>query len=183
MVWENLPLSAAERASRRLASIAATAGVILLWTIPVAFVASLTTLQDLDNAVKGLNVLGGSTPFVSGFVQGFVPALVLLIFNAILPIIMRSLSHYEGHPTMPEISFAVLDKMFWFQVINVFLVSLIAGSLFDIADDLRLNFRGTLDLLGESIPRVGTFFTTLVMLRGELVWLEEGKIETEEVGQ
>ncbi len=61
----------------------------------------------------------------------------------------------------------MLGKFFYFQVVNVFFVSLIAGSAFGALDDLISSPMSIVSLLGTSIPKTGFFFTNYVMLQGE----------------
>ena len=55
-----------------------------------------------------------------------------------------------------------------FQVINVFVTSLITNSLFDTFEELYEK-GGVLDFLGTVIPSSGIFFTDYVMLQGTTV--------------
>lgn len=60
-----------------------------------------------------------------------------------------------------------MRKLFYFQIINVFFVSLIAGSAFRALSDIISSPTSIITLLGTSIPTTGSFFTNYVMLQGE----------------
>ncbi len=64
-------------------------------------------------------------------------------------------SHYHSH-------LSTHNK----KVVNVFFVSLIAGSAFDQLSSLIGSPMSIVSLLGDSIPRTGYFFTNYVMLQG-----------------
>eukprot|EP00730_Choanoeca_flexa_P008182 TRINITY_DN12454_c0_g3_i11.p3 TRINITY_DN12454_c0_g3~~TRINITY_DN12454_c0_g3_i11.p3 ORF type:complete len:110 (+),score=20.99 TRINITY_DN12454_c0_g3_i11:1309-1638(+) len=85
---------------------------------------------------------------------------------AILPLIMKALASMEGLPTHSEIMRSTLAKLFYFQIFNVFLASLIAASFITVAEDIANDPGSIVSLLGRSIPRTGTFFTNYVMLQG-----------------
>lgn len=174
VVWSNLDVSAAMRASRTLVVAAVTTLLILLWVVPMTLIASLTTLESLDLWLKDLDTLssrGAHVPVVSGFVQGVVPALLLLIFMGLLPNFLTYLSRQQGFISRSEVSFSALNKMFLFQMINVFLVSVVAGSVLDTLKELTSHTDDELEVLGRAIPRTGMFFITLVLLKGESgVW-------------
>lgn len=178
VVWENVDMSRNKRATRIMLVTAATTALIILWVVPMAFIASLTTLEALDLWLKGLDVLEGTgahVPIVAGFVQGVIPALLISIFMSVLPLVMAYFSRLEGYISKSEIGFATLHKMFLFQVINVFLVSLVAGSALATVEELAHDVGGTLEAIGAAIPRTGTFFTTLVLLRGTTGDAQDGR--------
>ncbi|EDQ93051.1 uncharacterized protein MONBRDRAFT_22418 [Monosiga brevicollis MX1] len=165
LVWENIGVTSQERAHRTAIASLITGALVVLWVIPVTFVASITTLETLDLWADGLDDVADASPLVQGMVQGVIPTLLLVIFMAVLPGIMKFISRKEGIASKSEIGRSAMAKLFWFQILNVFLVSFIAGSILDIADNFSRDPRGVLKLLGGAIPRTGTFFTTYVMLR------------------
>ena len=83
-----------------------------------------------------------------------------------------ALSVSEGLVAHSEATLSALQKMYYFQVFNVFLLSIVAGSLLTIASDIGDNPSGIASELGESIPRVGTFFINYVMIQGRSFCLQ-----------
>jgi calcium permeable stress-gated cation channel len=64
------------------------------------------------------------------------------------------------------ISHGAFKKLFIFQVVNVFFVALVAGSVFGSINEIS-SLSSAINLLGSAIPRTGTFFTTYVMIQSE----------------
>ncbi|EDQ89060.1 uncharacterized protein MONBRDRAFT_25629 [Monosiga brevicollis MX1] len=162
VIWKNIGMSRSKRSFRHLLVVIATIALIFFYIIPITFVAGLTTIENLETIFPGINSLG---PVVIGILQGVLPTLALLIFMALLPKLMRALSVSEGLVAHSEATLSALQKMYYFQVFNVFLLSIVAGSLLTIASDIGDNPSGIASELGESIPRVGTFFINYVMIQ------------------
>eukprot|EP00053_Salpingoeca_punica_P016854 m.160744 g.160744 ORF g.160744 m.160744 type:complete len:699 (+) comp17056_c2_seq5:91-2187(+) len=165
IVWENLWMSQSTREVRHSLFKAATWALIVFYVIPVAFVATLTTLQSLSDKVPFLADVVDVSPILKGFLEGFLPTLALLVFMMLLPAIMCYFAKHEGRPDKVSINLAAVSKMYNFQIINVFFVSIIAGSVFDAISNIIDSPTSIITLLGESIPRTGIFFTNYVMLQ------------------
>eukprot|EP00045_Choanoeca_perplexa_P014893 m.178189 g.178189 ORF g.178189 m.178189 type:complete len:877 (+) comp16830_c0_seq1:105-2735(+) len=163
VVWSNLPMSQTMRNYRTKIISICVAALVVFWLIPITFVAGLTTAENLKAYVGlDINALGS---VLKGIIQGILPTLALVIFMAILPMIMKAWSTLEGLPTHSEISRGTLAKLFYFQIFNVFLASLLAASFLSVAEEIIDDPPSIFDLLGQSIPRTGTFFTNYVMLQ------------------
>ena len=168
IVYDNLWRPYHERSVRSWLIGAATVTLVLFYIIPVAFVASLTSLQALSDTIPFLASVVDISPILRGFLEGFLPTLALLIFMAILPSLMMFFSKTEGIPTITGCTVSAITKMYLFQLVNVFFVSIIAGSAFNAISDIISSPSSILSLLGEAIPKTGLFFTNYVMLLGEL---------------
>jgi len=139
--------------------------LVFFWIIPVAFVGSLTTLQALSAKVPFLEPVANSSSIVKGFLQGFLPTLALVIFMALLPRILLELSKVAGVEAYSWQSMSVLNYFFYFQVFNVFLVSVISGSIFDSLSSIISSPTSVVDLLGQSLPKVSNFFINYIMIQ------------------
>lgn len=60
---------------------------MFFYMIPVAFVQGLTSMQSLSEKIPGFKAIVDSSPFIRGFLEGFLPTLALKIFFAILPMV------------------------------------------------------------------------------------------------
>ena len=67
----------------------------LLWTIPVTFVASLSSVDALREEINIIDDLLNALPFLVGLFQILAPQL-LVILNAMLPVILTLFSLLEG---------------------------------------------------------------------------------------
>lgn len=162
--WPNLKYDYHHRRVRELVITAATGALVFFWLIPVTFVASLTTLEALSERAPWLEPIAKSNPVVKGFLEGFLPSLALLVFNIILPMVLLALARIQGIEAYSWMQISVFRKFFVFIVINNFLAVTIAGAMFDQLDGLINDPGSIVELLGNSVPKSATFFTTFTML-------------------
>lgn len=67
-------------------------------------------------------------PFVASILQGFLPSLVLLIFLALAPYLLRALIQKAGLASMTEIDAQLIGMYFLFQLFAVFIFNFISGT-------------------------------------------------------
>lgn len=140
--------------------------LVVFWAIPVAAVSALTSLEALskNKALSFLAKIAEANAAIRGFLQGFLPTLALIVFMALLPLIMTAMSKAEGITSISRIREAVLSKLFYFQIVNVFFVSLIAGSFFKESKAIIDKPSSIISLLGSSVRRG---LQCIVIRRGE----------------
>ena len=56
---------------------------------------------------------------------------VLIIFFAVLPMILVALAKFEGAVSQSAAEFSAGNRLFLFQIVNVFIGTLIAGAIFN----------------------------------------------------
>eukprot|EP00121_Abeoforma_whisleri_P011295 Awhi_evm1s10417 len=145
----------------------ATTALIFLWSIPVAAVQGLVSIENLSKYVPAVGDFIEANPALKGFLEGFLPTIVVKIFMAILPIICFWLTVLQGVEAFSWILLSQIRKLFWFNFVNVFLVSTFAGTILTSIQQItsgELGFDDVLTILGESLPKVATFFINYVML-------------------
>jgi hypothetical protein len=95
IVWSNVSMSWYERKLRTVASWSLTAGLIIVWAIPVAFIGVVSNVDTLKQqaAFTWLNKL----PDVAlGIIKGVLPAALLSILFMFLPIVLRIWIRLQG---------------------------------------------------------------------------------------
>eukprot|EP00041_Stephanoeca_diplocostata_P034562 m.1184686 g.1184686 ORF g.1184686 m.1184686 type:complete len:805 (+) comp24542_c0_seq3:206-2620(+) len=164
--WPNLKLTHKQRALRTLLVSAATFWLVFFWVIPVTFVASLTTLSALSRRLPFLAPIVNANPVITGYLEGFLPGLALIIFNILLPKILLLFAKIEGIEADSWMQVSVFKRFSIFIFINNFLVITLAGAVFDQIDVLINDPTSVIELLGNSIPKAATFFTSFIMILG-----------------
>ncbi|KAI9276353.1 hypothetical protein BY458DRAFT_433618 [Sporodiniella umbellata] len=168
IIWENMNIRSFERLVRRFISIVVTTAIVVFWAVPVVFVQAIANLEKLSEVIpflKGLDRLG---PSAIGIIQGILPAIALSILISLVPVIFTFLSKSEGIPQSSFVDLSVLHKFFFFQLIDVVLVSTISGGFFSTINQfekLVQNPLGIVNILSENLPQASTFFITFVMLQ------------------
>lgn len=156
-----------QRILRRLLMIAAMFGLMIVWTIPVAFIASLSNLDELEKRVPALAPLVESNAVVKSFLQGFLPSLAMLIFMKILPIILKRMAIFQAIPLKSHQDHSVMTRFFVFLVVNFFLLQIVSSSFLNVISSIITDPASTIRLLAKGLPSVSTLYITFLMLQ---VW-------------
>ncbi|KAI8996849.1 hypothetical protein BDB01DRAFT_840457 [Pilobolus umbonatus] len=168
IIWENMNIKPLERLVRRVLSITITVVIIIFWAIPVTFVQAIANLQKLSEAIPFLSAIEKLGPTAVGIIQGILPAVALAILISLVPTIFAFLSRNEGIPQRSFVDLSVLHKFFFFQLIDVVLVSTIAGGALSMATEYANLLQNPFDIvnkLSTNLPQASTFFITYVMLQ------------------
>ena len=92
VVWGNLSLSLEMRNIRRTIASALAVLLITFWTIPVAFVASISKLDAIVSYAPFLSGVYSLPKSVVGIIQGILPPIFLTLLMMVPPIILYSKS-------------------------------------------------------------------------------------------
>ncbi|KAF9409979.1 hypothetical protein BGZ94_001794, partial [Podila epigama] len=169
--WDYMNMDTLQRKGRRMISLAAATGLALLWSIPVLFVSTIANIASLVETFGFLAFLQDLPPSVTGIIQGILPPLFLGILMALLPIILTIMSQFEGHVRYSSVTLALMAKYFVFLVINVLLISTLAGGFLSTWDKISGKGKSfdvfeVINLLSENLPKASTFFCTYALLQG-----------------
>ncbi|KAG0054424.1 hypothetical protein BGZ89_002643 [Linnemannia elongata] len=169
VVWDNMNLSTIVTKGRRLVILAVSTAMILFWTIPTLFIASLSSLSVLVDAFSFLAFLERLPESVIPLVEGIIPPLMLAGLMALLPVILTTMATYEGHVRHSAIAHSVMSKYFLFLVVNVLLISTLTNGFLGTYQQLEKNgfkLDDIVKLIAENLPRSSAFFINYVLLRG-----------------
>ncbi|KAJ0400109.1 hypothetical protein ATCC90586_005130 [Pythium insidiosum] len=161
--WSNIGLQYRTRAIGSLFSALLTAVVVIFWTIPTAFVASLASVESLRRALPFLNRAFDEHPFLETIFKQVAP-LTLVGLNALAPIVFGLLSSREGHPSNAEVRASTFSKLAYFQLIQIFFAIVIFGTVFDSLKEILDQPKTLINMLGRSMPQQSTFFMSYVIV-------------------
>ncbi|GIL54578.1 hypothetical protein Vafri_10327 [Volvox africanus] len=164
LVWKNLSFTMPIKNGRLYILWAAFWAMTIFFMVPVAAIQAMIEVPKLAK----VPVLGKivTTPPIKQLLQAVVPGMVLKIFLAIVPIILRIMAILSGSTSISEIDFGVVKRFFLFQVVVVFFGTIIAGSFFNQLQQWIKNPTGIITTLGKSIPMTSTFFITYLLING-----------------
>ncbi|OJA10645.1 hypothetical protein AZE42_04527 [Rhizopogon vesiculosus] len=147
-------------------SYAATAALIIFWSIPVAFVGVISNIEGLCQKESWLAWLCTLPPIVVGIIQGILPPVLLAVLMMLLPIVLRLLGRFEGIPTYTGLELSLMTRYFIFQVVHSFLIVTLSSGIMAALPSILSNPSSIAGLLAKYLPQASTFFLTYIILQG-----------------
>lgn len=166
IVWINLRLFWWERLVRSTGSVAAITAVIVFWSIPVAFVGSISNIKALTEKLPWLGFLNHIPDWISGVVSGFLPTILLAVLMALLPIFLRIMAKVSGVPSGTLVEYYVQNAYFAFLVIQVFLVTTVASGAAAVIQEIINQPTSAMSLLAANLPKASNFYISYFLLQG-----------------
>lgn len=164
--WSNLAIPYVSLSVRRLIVAVAFFFLTFFFMIPIAFVQSLANIEGIEKAVPFLKPVI-EISIIKSFIQGFLPGIALKIFLILLPTILMLMSKFEGLVSLSSLERRSASKYYIFQLVNVFLGSIITGTAFEQLNSFINQPPNKIPItIGVSIPMKATFFITYIMVDG-----------------
>ncbi|XP_026408256.1 calcium permeable stress-gated cation channel 1-like [Papaver somniferum] len=164
--WHNLALPFVQLTIRRLIIGVAFFFLTFFFMIPIAFVQTLANIEGIKKVAPFLKPLI-DMPVIKAFIQGFLPGIALKLFLIFLPSILMLMSKIEGFIALSALERRAASRYYLFQIVNVFLGSIIAGTAFQQLDKFIHQSPSEIpNTIGVSIPMKATFFITYIMVDG-----------------
>jgi calcium permeable stress-gated cation channel len=116
VVWQNMQLEWWQRLIRVYGINAALIALVVFYSIPTAFVGSISNITYLTNQLPWLSWIYNLPPQIIGVITGLVPSIMLALWLSIVPFILRFAIHFEGHPTRTTTELSVQTMYFAFLV-------------------------------------------------------------------
>ncbi|KAL2253308.1 UNVERIFIED_CONTAM: Calcium permeable stress-gated cation channel 1 [Sesamum indicum] len=164
--WDNLAIPYVSLTIRRLVAAVAFFFLTFFFMIPVTIVQSLANIEGIERRAPFLKPII-EISFIKSVIQGFLPGIALKIFLIVLPTILMMMSKFEGFLSISALERRSALRYYIFNFVNVFLVSVIAGTAFQQLDSfLHQSANEIPKTIGVAIPMKATFFITYVMVDG-----------------
>ncbi|KAJ2731282.1 hypothetical protein IW152_004673 [Coemansia sp. BCRC 34962] len=162
VIWSSLDMNPWSRRIRGYVSFAVYAGLTVVWTLATAFLMGLVQVKNLAVLDRFTWLRGNGVAL--GLFAGVVPSALLALLMAVLPHLLRLLLRLEGTPTRSEVDLRLLHRLFFFQVWNVYLVTIFSSSAVAIAANAAGNPREVVELIRTQVPLSATNVLTYVLL-------------------
>ncbi|KAK9133280.1 hypothetical protein Scep_012808 [Stephania cephalantha] len=164
--WPNLAIPFVSLTVRRLIIAVAFFFLTFFFMIPIAIVQSLANLEGIEKSAPFLRPII-EMHFIKGVIQGFLPGIALKLFLIFLPSILMLFSKIEGFTSLSALERRSASKFYIFQLVNVFLGSVIAGTAFQqLHSFIHQSANDIPKTIGVAIPMKATFFITYIMVDG-----------------
>ena len=138
--------------------------LIIIWVAPVTLISFVVSEESLRTNIPFINAWCVHSGLFKSLIELLQPGALVAIMN-ILPPVLTALAIMEGCISFSMNQFRSFDRYFTFQVINVFLVTTIAGSVIDCLKDIYEDPKSAFALLGASLPKMGAFFTNYIIMK------------------
>jgi calcium permeable stress-gated cation channel len=166
IIWSNLGMTWKTATSRNIISIAAATALTIFWSFPVAIVGSISQINTLTTVLPWLNFINDIPQVILGVVTNLLPSVMLAILVSLVPVFFRLLGKLAGKPTLSTVELRCHESFFWFQVLQVFLVTTMTSAASSAVPTILKNPGSIPTLLAQSIPRASNFYVSYVILQG-----------------
>ena len=160
--WRNVGMKPSKRRLGRLYSIAASATLCFFWSIPTAFVASLTSVSTLKEEMPKLGDMLEEYPWTEEVLFQLAPMVLLFLNEVLLPEFLKVFATWEGHVSAALVEASLFLKLSAFMIIQTFFVSAISGSIYSELTNMLKNPEKIINLLSTSLPSQSAFFIQLM---------------------
>eukprot|EP00448_Togula_jolla_P018515 CAMPEP_0170583084 /NCGR_PEP_ID=MMETSP0224-20130122/7938_1 /TAXON_ID=285029 /ORGANISM="Togula jolla, Strain CCCM 725" /LENGTH=691 /DNA_ID=CAMNT_0010906371 /DNA_START=146 /DNA_END=2221 /DNA_ORIENTATION=- len=166
IVWSNLLQCRTPGAQlkRSVAVCLVVSIIIIFFIIPVGMCQTLVNLEDMAEKLKLDFILDNKGAFWISLLQGLMPTILLAVLNALVIPVFMFLAYLSGVERISDIERLTMKFAYFFLIFNSFLFVVIGGSLFNKLEELSDNPSDIVPILGESLPKVGTFFICFITL-------------------
>jgi hypothetical protein len=167
VIWDNMAIKWWDEWARKLIVFAIVVGMVILWTFPVAFTASIAQIDTLIRQYPWLGFLQRNPTVHSAVkaIAGVLPAILLAILLALVPIILDKLATFQGAKTGAQKAEVVQVYYFVFLFVTVFLVVSITSSAWQTLAQLSKNITDTPTVLARNLPRAADYFFSYMILQ------------------
>jgi hypothetical protein len=167
ILWENIYVSKGATRTRSILGELLVILIISFYVIPVALVSLLVSESALVSSSPRLAQLDSATALFSSAIA-LVQPLCIVALQQLLPPLFMAIGQLEGLVSFSDVQMRAFSRYFLFQVVNIFLVTTIAGSIFDTIAIIVENPEAAFEMLGNSLPRMSSFFITFVTIKAFL---------------
>ena len=165
VLWNNMSINWWEAWLRTFVVITIVSGMVILWTFPVAFTASIAQITTLADTYEWLKWLNDIPQKVLSVLAGILPPLFLAILLALVPPVLRLLAFLSGVQTGVAQQKAVQNYYFAFLFVQVFLVASIAGSIVATLTASFSDVTSIPETLATQIPKASNYFFSYMILQ------------------
>ncbi|XP_057469237.1 CSC1-like protein RXW8 isoform X4 [Actinidia eriantha] len=162
--WKNLSIPYRQLWIRRITTLLASIGLMILFVIPVGFVQSLLHLEEIQKKFPFLRDVLKNKVIVR-VVTGYLPSVILMLFLYAVPPAMMLFSTIEGPISRSGRKKSACFKVLYFLIWNVFFVNVLSGTAIE-----RLvvvsSAKDVATQLATAVPKQATFFMTYVLTSG-----------------
>jgi hypothetical protein len=166
VVWSNLGITWKTRSVRNIGSLAFVVALIIFWSIPVAVVGSISQISYLTKVAPFLDFINDCPSVILGVITNLLPVVLLSILMSLVPTIMKFMAKIAGKPTLSLIELRCHETFFWFQIVQVFLVTTLTSAASAAVPQVIKDPGSVTSLLAKNLPLSSNFYISYFILQG-----------------
>lgn len=170
--WNLLPIPSYQVVIRASLTCLASIALTMFWVIPITAIMGLTSLSGLagleingNEPFNFLNDVETWPPIITGFLESFLPAVILSVFLSLVPLFLRLFVLISRIPSRASVDANVRDWYFNFVVFSNFLFLIVAGSLLNELGEIAERPTRATSFLASSAPKQGAFIMNFVIIK------------------
>lgn len=164
MSWDNMYVTRKQNIFRRYLVETLVIFLIIVWVAPITLLSYVFSYDALVSYIPTFATWASKSMLFESLLDLIQPLMIVALMN-LLPPLLTSLAAFEGCIAMSVNQVRSFHRYFVFQVVNVFLVIVIAGSVIDCVTDIYESPSDAFELLGSSLPKVAGFFTNYILFK------------------
>lgn len=164
VLWENIYVSKGAHRTRSILGDFLVYLIICFYVVPVAVVSMFVSEKALVSSSPRLAQLHGASALFSAGIQ-MVQPLCIVGLQQLQPPLFMAIGRMEGMTSYSEVQMRAFSRYFFFQVLNVFLVTTISSTIFDTVALIVVNPESAFLRLGNALPHLSSFFITFVTIK------------------
>ena len=158
--WQHLNRTRKGTLVRRVLVEMAVVLLVIFWVVPVTAIAFFTSADALKSSATWVESAADASSLFNSILELVQPVCIVGLMQFLPPLFIL-LGHFEGITSFSRNQFLAFDRYFFFQVVNVFLVSTFAGTVIDSIQAILEDPSMAFTLLGDFYPRwAATSLTT-----------------------
>ncbi|EAQ91677.1 hypothetical protein CHGG_03612 [Chaetomium globosum CBS 148.51] len=165
IIWSTLRIRWWEHIMRRFFMMGVIAVAIVFWSIPAALAGMVTNIKSLSETIFFLEWVMLLPGPILGVIQGLLPALALSWLMAAVPWMLRGCARVAGVPSRALVELYVQHAYFFFQVVQVFLVTTLTSAASAAVFDIIQNPLMVKDMLSENLPKASNFYLSYILIQ------------------
>lgn len=163
IIWSNLTYRGWERSIRFILAWALFTAMLLFYTIPIVAIQAFLQIKYLED-LPGSDLLLGNV-FIRSLIAGILPGLALTIFLALVPKLLRLINKVQGMYSEAGVDFEVGRKYYIFLYTQVFVITVLGGSLISNFKQLTDDSSQFVRSLGQTIPTAASFYMSYTLVQ------------------
>ncbi|KAK1828790.1 hypothetical protein QBC39DRAFT_374387 [Podospora conica] len=165
IIWSSLRMKWWEQIMRRFFMLGFIAVAIIFWSVPSAFVGTISNIDSLVEMVNFLGFIQKLPAPILGVIKGLLPALALSWLMAAVPMMLRACARVAGVTSHALVELYVQNAYFAFQIVQVFLVTTLTAAASAAIQDIIKNPLSITELLSQNLPKASNFYLSYILVQ------------------